>query len=270
MMKLGEKIKALRKQKNISQEVFANYLGVSFQAVSKWENGNTMPDVTMIPAIASFFGVSTDELFDFNLFEMEKQVEAVVDEYSKYWDKDKHKCEQILREGLKKYPGNDILLDCLTDVLCELGRNDEVITIGKSLVESTKHDDLRFDAYRSMAEAYKAKGEYPLAKDAIEHIPEIYFTKLGVAAQLLDGEESYESAQKQKNISAGDLIEMLIIAGKHLRETGEIEKANSQFRIALKVMDAFEEDFVESRWFKSTVYEYTGEQRKTVERLLAE
>ena len=83
MIKLGEKIKSLRKQKNISQEVFANYLGVSFQAVSKWENGNTMPDVTMIPAIASFFGVSTDELFDFNLYEIEKNVEAIVDEHSK-------------------------------------------------------------------------------------------------------------------------------------------------------------------------------------------
>ena len=72
MIKLGEKIKFLRKQKDISQEVFANYLGVSFQAVSKWENGNTLPDVTMIPAIASFFGVTTDELFNFNLYEMEK------------------------------------------------------------------------------------------------------------------------------------------------------------------------------------------------------
>ena len=270
MIRLGEKIKSLRKQKNISQEVFANYLGVSFQAVSKWENGNTMPDVTMIPAIASFFGVSTDELFDFNLYEIEKNVEAIVDEYSKYWDKDKDKCEQILREGLKKYPGNDILLDCLTDVLCELGRNDEVIAIGKSLVESTKHDDLRFDAYRSMAEAYKAKGEYQLVKDAIEHIPEIYFTKLGVAAHLLEGEEMYEAAQKQKNLSADDLIDMLIVAGKHLKEIGEIEKANSQFRIALKVMDAFEEDFVESKWFKATVYEYTNEQRKEIKKLLAE
>ena len=67
MIKIGTKIKTLRKQKNISQEVFANYLGVSFQAVSKWENGTTMPDVTMFPAIASFFGVSTDELFDFVL-----------------------------------------------------------------------------------------------------------------------------------------------------------------------------------------------------------
>ena len=74
MLQLGEKIRLLRKGKNISQEVFAGYLGVSFQAVSKWENGVTMPDVTLIPAIASFFGVSTDELFDFNLFETEKPI----------------------------------------------------------------------------------------------------------------------------------------------------------------------------------------------------
>ena len=80
-MKLGEKIKTLRKQKNISQEVFAGYLGVTFQAVSKWETGTTMPDVTLIPAIASFFGVSTDELFDFNLFETEKQVDALMSLY---------------------------------------------------------------------------------------------------------------------------------------------------------------------------------------------
>lgn len=60
-LKIGEKIKILRKQKNISQEVLAQYLGVSFQSVSKWENETTMPDITLVPAIASFFGVSTDE-----------------------------------------------------------------------------------------------------------------------------------------------------------------------------------------------------------------
>ncbi len=270
MIKLGEKIKSLRKEKNISQEIFANYLGVSFQAVSKWENGNTMPDVTMIPAIASFFSVSTDELFDFNLYEIEKNVDAIVDEYSKYWYADKAKAEQVIRDGLKKYPGNDILLNCLIGVLSELGKSDEVITVGKALVESTKHDDVRFDAYRIMAEAYKAKGEYQLAKEAIEHIPEIYFSKLGVAAHLLEGEEMYEAAQKHKNISAEDLIDMLIIAGKHLKDNGENEKADSQFRIALKIIDAFKEDFVETKYFKSTIYEYTQEQRKELGALLGE
>ncbi len=58
-IRLGQKIKSLRKAKNISQEVLAQYLGVSFQAVSKWETETAMPDVTLIPAIASFFEVST-------------------------------------------------------------------------------------------------------------------------------------------------------------------------------------------------------------------
>ena len=113
MIKLGEKIKSLRKQKNISQEVFANYLGVSFQAVSIWENGNTMPDVTMIPAIASFFGVSTDELFDFNVFETEKQIDEICYESYKYRFTDTPKSEAILREGLQRFPGNEIILNNL-------------------------------------------------------------------------------------------------------------------------------------------------------------
>lgn len=269
-MKLGEKIKTLRKQKNISQEVLAQYLGVTFQAVSKWENGTTMPDVATIPAIASFFGVSTDELFDFNLYETQKQVEAIVDEHSRYWDTDKPKAEQIIRDGLKKYPGNDILLNCLIGVLELPGRSDEVISVAKALVESTKYDEVRFDAYRIMAEAYASQGDLSAAKDAIEQIPEIYFTKLEVAARLLTGEDAYEAAQKQKNISAEDLIDMLIITGKHLIARGEREKALSQFRIAQKIMDAFAEDFVETKWFKATVYEYTGEQRQEIDRLLAQ
>ena len=270
MMRLGEKIKSFRKQKNISQEVFANYLGVSFQAVSKWETGNTMPDVTMIPAIASFFGVSTDELFDYNLYEVEKNVEAIVAEHSKYWDEDKTKAEKIIRDGLKQYPGNEVLLNCLIGVLALPERNEEVISVSKALVESAKHDEVRFDAYRIMAEAYKSQGEYQLAKEAIDHIPELYFTKLEVAAQLLDGDEMYEAALKQKNLSAYSLIDMLMIAGKHLKANGESEKAASQFRIAKMVIDAFSEDFLETRWFQSTVYENTNKHRKELELLLCE
>ena len=268
MLQIGEKIKTLRKQKNISQEVFAGYLGVTFQAVSKWENGITLPDVTLIPAIASFFGVSTDELFDFNLYETEKRVEEIVCEHSRYWNTDKKKAEQIIRDGLKKYPGNDILLNCLIGVLELPEQSEEVISIAKALVESTKYDEVRLDAYRIMAEAYAAQGDLTAAKDAIEHIPEIYFTKLEVAATLLEGEDAYEAAQKQKNLSAEDLIDMLIITGRYLLMQGEREKGLSQLRIAKAVSEAFAEDFVETKWFKSTVYEYTAAQREEINSLL--
>ena len=269
MIKLGEKIKSLRKQKNISQEVFANYLGVSFQAVSKWETGNTMPDITMIPAIASFFGVSTDELFDFNLFEIEKQVDEICNEAYKYRFSDAAKSEQILRKGLQRFPGNDIILNNLLYTLDYKTRADEVISLCKTLIESTKDDSVKYDACRILATCYKENGQNDMIKPTLEIIPEIYFSKLELMASLLSGEDSYEAAHKQKNISAEDLIDMLIIIGKRLRENGEYEKANSQLRIALKIMDAFEEDFVESKWFKATVYEYTGKQRKEIEKLLS-
>lgn len=269
MIKLGEKIKALRKEKNISQEVFANYLGVSFQAVSKWENGNTMPDVAMIPAIASFFCVSTDELFDFNLFEMEKQVEAICSEAYQYRFTDPAKSEGILRDGLHRFPGNDIILNNLLYTLDYQARADEVITLCKTLIESTKDDSVKYDACRILASCYHENGQRDLIKPTLERIPEIYFSKLELMASLLDGEESYEAAQKQKYISAEDLIDMLIVAGKYLMEKGETEKGISQFRIAKKVMDAFAEDFVEDKWFKETVYTYTSEQRKEIEKLLA-
>ena len=270
MTKLGEKIKSLRKQKNISQEVFATYLGVSFQAVSKWENGNTMPDVTMIPAIASFFGVSTDELFDFNLFEIEKKVEQICNEAYMYRISDAAKAEKILREGLQRFPGNDIILNNLLYTLDYKTRADEVISLCKTLIESTKDDSVKYDACRILASCYKENGHNDLVKPTLEIIPEIYFTKLGLMATLLDGEDSYEAAQKQKNISAEDLIDMLIVTGKRLKEKGETEKANSQFKIAQRVIEAFADDFVEDKWFNSTVYEYTEVQRKEIEQLLSE
>ena len=202
MIRLGEKIKSLRKQKNISQEVFANYLGVSFQAVSKWENGYTLPDVTMIPAIASFFGVSTDELFNFNLYEIEKQVENICDEAYKYRISNPEKSEQILRNGLQRFPGNEIILNNLLYTLDYKTRADEVITLCKTLIESTKDDSVKYDACRILASCYKDNGQNDLVKPTLEIIPEIYFSKLELMASLLDGEDSYEAAQKQKNISA--------------------------------------------------------------------
>ena len=264
MIKLGEKIKSLRKQKNISQEVFANYLGVSFQAVSKWENGYTMPDVTMIPAIASFFGVSTDELFDFNLYETEKQVEAICRESWKYRNDEPAKAERILREGLKRFPGNDIILNNLLYTLDYKTRADEVISLCKTLIESTKYDDVKYDACRILACCYKENGQNDLIKPTLEIIPEIYFTKLELMASLLEGEESYEAAHKQKSICFYDLIDMLIIIAKHLKGNGENEKAVSQLKIAQKIIDAFKEDYPELNQAETSTYE------KEIEKLLAE
>lgn len=61
-MNIGNNIAALRKQKGITQEELANELGVSAQAVSKWENNSSCPDVSLLTDIADYFGVSVDSL----------------------------------------------------------------------------------------------------------------------------------------------------------------------------------------------------------------
>ena len=64
---IGNKIRELRKKKGITQEALASVLSVSPQAVSKWESGLTYPDMSMIPAIAGYFGIAIDVLFEYDV-----------------------------------------------------------------------------------------------------------------------------------------------------------------------------------------------------------
>lgn len=61
-MTIGKRIGLLRRQKGLTQEELANHMGVSPQAVSKWENDQTCPDISALPKLAQLFGVTVDEL----------------------------------------------------------------------------------------------------------------------------------------------------------------------------------------------------------------
>lgn len=124
-LNLGSVIKRLRIEHSITQEELAEYLGISFQAVSKWETGNTLPDITLLPKLAAFFGVKIDELFSINHEdELERidtmlQREAMTDQNYSYA---KRILEGILRENpedvgaLKRY-ANVYLTKTNTDLL---------------------------------------------------------------------------------------------------------------------------------------------------------
>ena len=63
-LNFGEKIKQLRRSRDLTQEALADALGISAQSVSKWECAYGYPDITQLPAIANFFGVTIDELLN--------------------------------------------------------------------------------------------------------------------------------------------------------------------------------------------------------------
>lgn len=79
-MNIGNNIAALRKQKGITQEELANELGVSAQAVSKWENNSSCPDVSLLTDIADYFGVTVDTLLRSN----EQDIVMEVDDNSNH------------------------------------------------------------------------------------------------------------------------------------------------------------------------------------------
>ena len=64
MKQVGKRIVAFRKAKNMTQTELADQMNVSFQAVSNWERGNSMPDISKLPQLAELFGCSVDELLD--------------------------------------------------------------------------------------------------------------------------------------------------------------------------------------------------------------
>ena len=239
-MNIGNKIRELRKAHGITQEELASSIGISFQAVSKWENNIALPDITLAPVLASYFGISMDELFDYSLKEMELDIERITTEAYQFRESDPEKSRVILEEGLHKYPDNDILLNNLLYVLNYSKNPDETIAVASMLIEKTNHDEVKYDALRFLAYAYKAKGDLKSAAAAVEQIPEIYFTKLTEIAYLLEGKEKYEAAEKQKWISFENLIQMMEKLAECYEEQGRTAKAIAEREQALKLISIIE------------------------------
>ena len=78
-MELGSKIKNLRLRAGMTQEMLAEELGVSFQTISKWENGVCAPDIMMLPKLSVYFGVTIDELFDLTTDQKLHRIENMLD-----------------------------------------------------------------------------------------------------------------------------------------------------------------------------------------------
>ncbi|MBE6640594.1 MAG: helix-turn-helix transcriptional regulator [Ruminococcaceae bacterium] len=258
-MNIGNKIKELRKLRGITQEQLANSIGISFQAVSKWENGIALPDITLAPVLASYFGVSMDELFEFNLKEIKAAIDAIVNEAYKFRETDPQKSRAILEAGLKEYPDNDILLNNLLYVLNYSKNPDETVSIASFLIEKTNQVDIKYDALRFLAYAYKVKGDLKSAEAAIEQIPEIYFTKLTEMAYLLEGKPKCEAAEKQKWISFENLIQMMEKLAEYYESEGMKEKAYKEREKALRFID-----LVENRAYDSYVKYFNNKIKNSI------
>ena len=77
---IAENIIRLRRERKITQELLADFIGVTKAAVSKWENGQSMPDILLLPQLAVFFNVTVDELIGFDPQLSKEQIQKLYQE----------------------------------------------------------------------------------------------------------------------------------------------------------------------------------------------
>ena len=105
MNQLGQRIKKLRKQNDLTQDKLAELLGVTYQSVSKWECGTTMPDLAMIVPLARVLHTSTDELLGMKPVEEDERKAYFDAEYVEFWKKDDHEADyRIAKQAVEEYP----------------------------------------------------------------------------------------------------------------------------------------------------------------------
>ena len=103
---IGEQIKYFRQQKHVKQDELAEYLGVTFQAVSKWETGSSTPDISLLPKIAVFFGVSIDELFEMPYEEQMNRIENMFWHERRINEQTFNQTVAYLEKVLRENPGD--------------------------------------------------------------------------------------------------------------------------------------------------------------------
>ena len=126
MIKLGERIKEFRQRNGRTQDALAEELGVTAQAVSRWEKGICYPDMEVIPSIANYFNVSIDELFGYDN-ERSKKADALARQINDMIHQNNGKdvsmdeCIALAREALIEFPGNEKLTLALASALFTAG-----------------------------------------------------------------------------------------------------------------------------------------------------
>ncbi len=209
MLKIGEIIKDLRKKQDVTQEKLAAYLNISYQAVSKWENGTALPDITLIPGIANFFGVSADELLGMKDTEETEELKEFEKIYSENFCLGKTYDNIVLsRKVLEKYPRNYQWMMNLAQSLCmyndteehniyskEHDFSGESIRLCERVLKDCTEESVRHRAIQNLCIEYPKVGKKEQAIKLAMDMPDMYLCRDILLSHIYEGEEQIEILQ---------------------------------------------------------------------------
>ena len=179
-MTIGANIKRLRTAKNITQEQLSAAMNVTCAAVSKWERGETYPDITLLQPLAYYFEVSLDELMGYDQEKIQTEINQVIALYRKHWTSDAQKAREIIIKAYHDYPNDFWIMHYYmwniggdmadNDPAVLLAHKDEFLAICQKILEGCTEEELRLNAWNMRAKILHAEGK-------TEEALEIYKTK---------------------------------------------------------------------------------------------
>lgn len=233
-LNIGEIIKRLRRERDLTQEEVAAHLGVSYQSVSKWERGEGYPDITMLPALANYFGVSLDELL--GMSESEKQ--AQYEDINRTWaenNKTGLHAENIvlMRRALKTFPNDLLLLVQLSTSLEKLDGSEEEkrmhlkdsIAVQEQILRYGGDSEVRNATQFNICFAYRKLGDMEKALSQANKLPNFYKTRENALLYFLTGEEKRQVAKEALPRLAWSVRHVLSALAETENDPSYLEKA---------------------------------------------
>ena len=160
---IGTNIKRLRTEKGVTQEQLSEAMNVTCAAVSKWERGETFPDITALQPLAFYFGVTLDALMGYDKEKVNEEIENVIKEYRKSHD------ARIIRNAYKDYPNDYRIMyhymwslgvyDAEPDLDLALKYKDELEKICDKILEGCNDISIRTGAWKMKAILRHAEGK---------------------------------------------------------------------------------------------------------------
>lgn len=200
-MSIGTTIKKLRRERDITQEQLAEYIGISSQAVSQWETDKTAPDISQLPLLAHIFDVSTDEILGVDLQKNEEKIQAIIDEAQAFYNKGEFsKAAEILEKGLRQYPRSYKIMENLAHDLLSTGRIAESIELCQKIIAECTDSRTREKATQCLILDYNNSGDRNSALDLVRELPHPWFTQEDFLMLMLRASNEDEREENEKNL----------------------------------------------------------------------
>ena len=209
-MSIGQNIKKYRKEKGYTQRELADLIGVSVQAISKWETDSGAPDISQVVPLASALDISTDALFDYEHHTMPKDFEELRKDYHRQEvfrdQRDSAKNYKMLNAYFSAHPQNSeaasLCLKCLVDMIVagktqDRGKSELIAECEKYANCIFKYEtdiDTVFMNHFVLARGYAALGENEKAKEMLGKIPVTFGDRLYWEAEIAQANKEYDDA----------------------------------------------------------------------------